>query len=60
MWKARPEKKEEYVVVVPIAIKEGRNQRAHNMALDPLSMDTKSPLTKLHLNSVEEGTEEEH
>ena len=60
MWKARPEKKEEYIVVVPRAIKEGRNQRTHNMALDLLSMVTKSPLTKLHLNSVEEGTEEEH
>ena len=60
VWKARPEKKEEYIVVVPRAIKEGRNQRTHNTALDPLSMDTKSPLTKLHLNSVEEGTEEEH
>ena len=60
MWKARPEKKEEYIVVVPRAIKEGRNQRTHNMALDPLSMVTKSPLTRLHLNSVKEGTEEEH
>ena len=51
VWKARPEKKEEYIVVVPRAIKEGRNQRTHNTALDLLSTSAK-PLMLRSLRSL--------